>query len=131
MALPIGGAILLFFFFSRRDQIIHRQFAVELGALRELNRLHTAEAQYYSRFGKFAATLHELESAREADGFSPTGEAFGYRFVLSASGEGYAIRANPLRCGETGTRNFFSNENMRIHQHSCPDQASAADPLVQ
>jgi hypothetical protein len=95
--------------------------ALEMGVFKRITTLHTAQAQFYSRFGRFADSLQELDSA---------GESNGYRFRSSRTDKGYTVSANPIHCGTSGRRTFFSDETLVIHQHACPEPATATDPPV-
>jgi type IV pilus assembly protein PilA len=118
-----------------------RMYAQETGALKTINTLHTAEAQYFSQYSKFAGTLAELgppasgaAGPSSADlisaGLATTGEGSGYKFVIALTPTGYTINANPIAFGTTGGRTFFSDQSMTIHQHSGQEPASATDAEV-
>ncbi len=47
---------------------------------------------------------------------------------MTAVGTGYQIVAVPVTFGETGSRTFFSDQTMVIHQNKGPDPATAASP---
>lgn len=116
-----------------------RMSAYEMAALRTVTTIHTAEAQYFSQFGKFAGTLVELgppasgaAGPSAADlipaGLATTGEGSGYKFILALTPTGYTINANPLAFGTTGGRTFFSDQSLTIHSHNGQEQATATDP---
>ncbi len=102
--------------------------------------LHSAESQYYSTYGRYAASLRELSrpasgnpSAASADLISDDlakGEKQGYRYNLQASPGGYTINADPVIRGGDRRRSFFSDQSQNIHAHSGPEQATAADPVL-
>ena len=83
--------------------------------------IHTAETQYYSQYGRYASTLQELQPL--IDG-SLTG---GYRFALAGNPGGYVVLAVPevLRAG---SRTFYSDQTMVVHEHYGPGPATAQDP---
>ena len=89
--------------------------------MKTMTTIHSAEAQYRSQYGKFAGSLQELRVTEVTDG---------YRLTLSLTPQGYAIHAEPTQYGTTGTRTFFSDQSLQIHQHYGPKPASASDPLV-
>jgi prepilin-type N-terminal cleavage/methylation domain-containing protein len=116
-----------------------RRYATEMAAMKTITTVHTAETQYFSQYGKFAGTLTELgppasggPSASAADlipgGLAQTGENNGYKFVLALTANGYTVNANPTLFGTTGSRTFFSDQSMTIHQHAGQEPATGADP---
>lgn len=116
-----------------------RRYATEMAAMKTITTIHTAETQYFSQYGKFAGALVELgppssggASAASADlipaGLAQTGESSGYKYNLAVTANGYTINANPTAFGTTGSRTFFSDQSMTIHQHAGQEPATAADP---
>ena len=100
----------------------------ETVALKTMAAIHAGEADRLAMSGQYAGALDELQ--RLPSGLAQTGEYGGYRFVLAQSGTGYTIRANPIQCGAGGSRSFFSDESLRIHQRACPEAASRKDSLL-
>jgi prepilin-type N-terminal cleavage/methylation domain-containing protein len=118
-----------------------RMQATEMAALKTITTIHTAEAQYFSQFGKFASTLAELgpptsgaAGPAAADlipgGLATSGEGSGYRYILAITPTGYTLNANPIAFGTTGGRTFFSDQSLTIHAHSGAEPASASDPEI-
>jgi len=118
-----------------------RMYAQEMGGQKVITTIHTAEAQYFSQFGKFAGTLVELgPPASGAAGpaaadliskdLATNGENSGYKFILTLTPTGYTVNANPVAFGTTGGRTFFSDQSLTIHQHFGPESATAADPEI-
>jgi type IV pilus assembly protein PilA len=118
-----------------------RMFAQEMAAMKTITTIHTAQAQYFSQFGKFAETLTALgppasgaPGPAAADlipaGLAATGEGSGYKYVLTITPTGYTINANPDAFGTTGTRTFFSDQSLTIHNHYGQEPASLTDPEV-
>ena len=118
-----------------------RMYAQEMGAMKTITTIHTAQAQYFSQFGKFADSLVELgppasgaAGPSAADlipgGLATTGENSGYKYVLTITPTGYTVNANPTIFGTTGGRTFFSDQSMTIHQHSGQEAASLSDPEI-
>src|SRR2546427_4596221 len=78
-----------------------RMQAFETGAIKAITTIHTAQAQYYSQFGKYAASLAELgppksgnPNASASDLISTdlsAGEKGGYKYTMAATPEGYTI----------------------------------------
>jgi hypothetical protein len=105
--------------------------AGELGTLKTMTTIHDAEAQRYSRYGRFAGSLLELTSVDATLlELARTGESSGYKFTLSLTARGYTINATPILFGTTGTRAFFSDQTLEIHERHGPEPASASDPLL-
>jgi type IV pilus assembly protein PilA len=117
-----------------------RMQAMETGALRGISTIHTAQAQYYSQFGKYAATLAELgppASGAANQGASDliagdlaSGEKGGYRYILTPTQIGYTINANPVAFGNTGGRTFFSDQSLTIRQNYSAEPATASSPEI-
>jgi type IV pilus assembly protein PilA len=99
-----------------------KAMAFETGAIREITKIHTAQAQYYSQFGKYAATLSDLGPELA------TGEKNGYKFTLQAAPGGYTIQADPTTFGTTGSRTFYSDQSLVIHQNHGPEPATSSSP---
>ena len=118
-----------------------RMQAFETGAIKAVTTIHTAQAQYYSQFGKYATTLLELgpptsgnANASAADLISSdlaSGERSGYKYNLQPTEAGYTISARPITFNTSGTRSFYSDESLVLRQSSTPDPATAASPEVQ
>jgi prepilin-type N-terminal cleavage/methylation domain-containing protein len=118
-----------------------RMFAQEMGAMKTITTIHTAETQYFSQFGKYAGSLQELgpptsgaAGPAAADlipgGLANTGEGSGYKYILVITATGYTVNANPDAFGTTGTRTFFSDQSLTIHNHYGQEPASLTDPEV-
>jgi len=104
----------------------------ETGAVRAIATIHTAEAQYYSVSGHFAASMQQLGQS-EANLIArdlANGEKNGYKFTLQTTPAGYTISAAPTQFGITGSRTYLSDEGMGIHMHAGPEPATASDPLL-
>jgi type IV pilus assembly protein PilA len=132
----VGAAIVM----PRLSKV--RMSANEMGALSTISRIHQAEAQYFSEFGKYAGSLQELgpptagtPGPNAADlipaALATTGEASAYRFSLQRTAAGYEIHAEPTGFATTGTRTFFADQSMVIHQHYGAEPASSTDAAVQ
>jgi len=104
-----------------------RMQAQETAAVRQIQTIHTAQAQYYSQFGRYAAKLEELgppTSGQEGPagaGLLPgdlaKGIKTGYQFALQGGPGGYTINANPQTFNGTGRRTFFSDQTMIIREN--------------
>jgi type IV pilus assembly protein PilA len=104
-----------------------RMYAQETAAISHIRTIHTAQTQYFSQFGRYAASLAELGppvsgsvNASSADlipGDLASGEKGGYKFVLAASPLGYTINASPSVFNSTGSRTFFSDQSLVIREN--------------
>jgi prepilin-type N-terminal cleavage/methylation domain-containing protein len=112
----------------------------EMAAQATIRSLQTAESQYYSDYGRFAASLQELgkptsgaENASAAGLIGADlakGEKQGYRYKLEATARCYQIHAEPAAFGISGNRTFHSDDSQEIHFHEGQDPATAADPEI-
>jgi type IV pilus assembly protein PilA len=115
-----------------------RMYAQEMAAIKTITTIHTAQAQYFSQFGKFAATLTELgppasgqpnQSAADLiSGDLALGDKSGYKFVMQLTPTGYSVNANPVAYNTTGSRTFYSDQNMVIRQNYGQDPATDKSP---
>lgn len=104
-----------------------RMYANETAAIRQIGTIHTAQTQYHSQFGRFAASLAELgppsggaagpNAADLIPGDLAKGEKTGYKFTLTGGPDGYVIRAVPVVYESTGRRTFYSDQTMVIRQN--------------
>ena len=114
--------------------------AHEMAAIRQIGTIHQAQTQYYSQFGKYATTLTEL--GPPASG-APTpaaadlipknlaeGKNSGYLFTLSGSPTGYSVTAVPEAFGNTGSRNFFSDQTLVVRNTFTAEVANATSPEI-
>jgi type IV pilus assembly protein PilA len=112
-----------------------QMFARETAALQAVRTLYTAEVQYQSQYGRYAASLAELgppasgaptpSSAGLIGNDLANGEKQGYRFVVAATPGGYTINANPVTYGTSGSRSFFADQTMQVHENYGPEPATA------
>lgn len=115
-----------------------RMNAQEMAAIRQIGTIHTAQTQYYSQFGRYAATLAELgpptsgQAGPQAADLIPRtlseGKNTGYVFTVAASPLGYTVNANPEIFGNTGRRTFFSDQTLVIHQNWGQEPATVNSP---
>jgi len=112
--------------------------AREMAVVREIQTVNTAQAQYMSQFGKFAASMAELGppasggpgtgAADLIPGSLAAGEKDGYTFTLAATPSGYTLNVNPKVYNSSGRRTFYSDQNMIIHQNWSAEPANASSP---
>jgi type IV pilus assembly protein PilA len=116
-----------------------RMYAQEMAALQAIKAIHSAQTMYYSTFGKYAETLAALgppTSGAAGPAASDliqedlaTGEKQGYKFTLTATPGGYVINANPIAFGTSGSRTFYSDQNMAIRQNFGQEPATATSQM--
>ena len=115
--------------------------AHETAAIQEIKTIHTAEAQYYAQFGKYADTLGALgphgtrAMGPEAAGLIPQnladGKKSGYLFEVGPTADGYAVTASPLTFGKSGRRSFFSDQTMVVRTSWTADSANVNSAAVE
>jgi len=111
------------------------RFAHETAAIKAIQTIHTAQVQYNSQYGRFATSLTELgppssgaASAAAADLIDSNlaaGEKSQYKFNLTANQGGYAVNANPVTFGTSGSRTFYSDQSMVLRENYGPEPATA------
>jgi type IV pilus assembly protein PilA len=133
-ALGLPAAIYLLFppRLRRGDQL------PEVAAIAAIRTIHTAQMQYYSQFNRYARSLAELgppasgsANATSADMIGndlANGKKQGYVFTVTASPAGYVVSAVPDVFNATGTRTFFSDQTLVLHEHYGPALATLQDP---
>ncbi len=114
--------------------------AHETAATQEIKTIHTAEAQYYAQFGKYASDLVALgpRGARpigaEAAGLIPenlaSGKKSGFVFEVGPTAEGYAVIAVPEKFGKSGRRSFYSDQTLVIRTSWTAEAANANSPPI-
>jgi type IV pilus assembly protein PilA len=116
------------------------QGAREMAVIREIGSIHQAETQYYSQFGKFAASLNQLgppvsgadgpEAANIIPKVLADGKKNGFTYTLTATPSGYAITAVPDSFGNTGSRTFYSDQTLVIRNNWGQEPATPASPEI-
>jgi type IV pilus assembly protein PilA len=110
--------------------------AKEMAAILEIKRIHIAQKQYFSEFGKFASSLAEFgpppPDLLHTSGRFPSvdlgkREKSGYSFELAARPGGYVIRAEPV--DPAGKKFYYSNQEMVIRVNT-GGRASENSPEV-
>jgi type IV pilus assembly protein PilA len=117
-----------------------RMYAQETAARSTITTLHTAEAQYFSQFGKFAETLAQLGppssgasgpgAADLISGDLASGAKGGYIYVLAATKDGYTINANPKLFNQTGRHTYYSDQTLVIRENNTAEPATAQSTEV-
>jgi len=111
--------------------------AREVAAIQAIRTIHNVEVQYQSVYGRYANSLQELgppasgpatPSAADLIGNDLSGGEKGqYKFTLTANAGGYVITAMPAN-PSGGSRTFYSDQTMVIHQNFGAEAATASSP---
>src|SRR5713101_5451199 len=114
--------------------------AHEMAAIRQITTIHQAQTQYYSQFGKYAATLAELgpptsgaagpAGADLIPKILADGKNSGYVFTVTASSTGYSVNATPESFGSSGRRTFLSDQTLVIRNNLTQEPATATSPEI-
>lgn len=117
-----------------------RMSAQEMAAISHIKTIHTAQAGYFSQFGKYADTLEKLGPAPSGSpspdgadllpGDLSDGEKGGYKFQISKTETGYAVSAEPTQFGTTGSRTFYSDQSMSVRENYGAEPATAESALI-
>lgn len=118
-----------------------RMYAQEMAAIQAIRTIHVAQTQFYSQYGKYAASLIELgppvsggTAGPQAADLIPedlaAGEKQGYKFTLTATQGGYVINAVPVAFGNSGSRTFWSDQGMGVRYNTTQEPATATSPLL-
>ncbi|MEO8049554.1 MAG: prepilin-type N-terminal cleavage/methylation domain-containing protein [Acidobacteriota bacterium] len=112
--------------------------AHETAAIQTLRTIHAVEVQYYSQFGRYAASLAELgppasgaANPAAADLISKDlseGKKSGYVFTVATIPTGYAISAVPEAFNSSGRRTFYSDQTMVVRNNWSQEPATANSP---
>ena len=111
-----------------------QMYTRETAAIQAIKAIHTAEVQFQSQFGRYAASLTELgppasgapsPSAADLIGNDlANGEKQGYKFTLAATQGGYTVNAVPVSYGNSGSRSFYSDQTMVVRENYGPEPAT-------
>ena len=114
--------------------------AHEMAAIRQITTVHQAQTQYYSQFGKYAASLAELgPPASGAAGPAAAdliprvlaeGKNSGYVFQVQATVNGYAVTAVPEAFNSSGRRTFYSDQTLEVHNNWTAEPATDKSPVI-
>ncbi|WP_180541252.1 prepilin-type N-terminal cleavage/methylation domain-containing protein [Nevskia soli] len=114
-----------------------QQYAREMAAATTIQRaIHPAEAQFMSQYGRYAVSLTELgppssgspgpSAADLIPGDLSKGEKGGYKYTITGTPQGYQVNAEPTS-QSIGSRTFYSDQSLVIHQHNGQEPATATD----
>jgi type II secretory pathway pseudopilin PulG len=111
-----------------------RIYGRETAAIQAIKTINTAEIQYQSRFGRYAASLMELGPPASGTPNAAAADLIGndlansekqrYRFTVAPVHGGYVVNALPASYGISGSRSFFSDQTMVIRENDGPEPAT-------
>jgi hypothetical protein len=119
------AAVILTLFGLLPRRLGKSEISQETRAMAAIRTIHTAETQYYSQYGHYAVALRELAPLIAGDLSSGIGR--GYRLTLAANRGGYMVSAVP-EVFHAGSRTFYSDQTMVVHEHYGPEPATPRDP---
>jgi prepilin-type N-terminal cleavage/methylation domain-containing protein len=115
-----------------------RMYTQEVAAVAAIRTIHTAQTQYYSQFGRYATSLAELGPPASGSANASAADLIGndlangkkqsYVFTVTPNQGGYIVLAIPEIFNTSGSRTFFSDQTMVVHEHYGPEPATAQDP---
>lgn len=118
----------------------NRMHAQETAAIRQIQTIHTAQTQYYSQFGRYAATMAELgppasgQAGPSASDLIPgdlaIGKKSGYNFTMTGGPAGYAVNAVPEVYNSSGRRSFYSDQTLVIRENWGAEPANATSKEI-
>jgi hypothetical protein len=125
-----AGCFVLLLTLTSCGVISARMHDNEKGAIAAVRTIQTAQTRYFAQSGRWARSLKELESAQMLDAELLSGHRAGYRCELTQTESGYTINATPNAFNKSGSRSFYSDQTMVIHEHQGPTVATAEDPAL-
>jgi hypothetical protein len=99
-------------------------FRPESRVLAAIRTIHVVQAEYFSQYRHYALTLRELAPLLDDNSVS---DISGFRLTLTGTQSGYVVSAMP-KVFRPGSRTFYSDQTMVVHEHFGPEQATLQDP---
>lgn len=109
----------------------------QTAAIAAIRTLHTAQVQYFSQYGRYAASLTELGpptsgaagpgGAELIDGTLASGSKSGHKFTMTGNASGYTISVVP-EAVNVGSRTFYSDQSMVVRQNVGMEPATVNSP---
>ena len=128
--IDIAGCFVLLLTLTSCGVTSARMYDNETGAIAEVRTIQAGQTRHFAQFGRWAGSLKELESAGMIDAELSSGHKMGYRYQLMQTENGYTIGAAPNAFNDSGSRSFYSDQTMVIHEHRGPVVATAEDPVL-
>jgi prepilin-type N-terminal cleavage/methylation domain-containing protein len=114
--------------------------AREMAALKAVKAIQTAEVMYLSHFNRYAVSLTELGPPQTGEPNASAGDCIGadvsngtkqgYKYTVTGRPGGYTVEAVPESYGSSGSKTYYSDESMTVHEHEGPEPATIQDPVV-
>jgi hypothetical protein len=133
--LTIAGILGVWMLVPRR--IADRSPSPAVHAVNAIRTIHEAQTQYYSQYNRYATSLAELgppasgaANASAADLIGndlANGKKQGYIFTVTGNQGGYIVQARPEVFNTGGSRTFYSDQSMVIHERRGPRPTTAQD----
>lgn len=111
--------------------------AAETAVIREMQTIHQAQLQYYSQFGRYAASLADLGPKRNGQGSGlipatlASGQKNGYVYTLAGGADTFSVSAVPKTFDVTGTRTFYIDQGGIVHFNRGTEPANENSPEIQ
>ena|ERR1035438_4874611 len=109
----------------------------QTAAIATIRTIHTAQTQYFSQYGKYAASLIELGpptsgaagpgAADLIDGTLAAGTKSGHKFTMTGNANGYVITVLPEAIN-VGSRTFYSDQSFVVRQNIGQEPATINSP---
>lgn len=109
----------------------------QTAAIAAIRTIHTAQTQYFSQYGKYAASLTELgpptsgaagpAAADLIDGTLASGSKGGHKFTVAGNAAGYTITVMP-EAVNVGSRTFYSDQSFVVRQNVGTEPATVNSP---
>ena len=89
----------------------------ETAALAHVQTIQKAQTQFYSMKRRFATTLKELGDTSVIPEHLASGNLGGYIFEVAGSDDGFTVKANPERLGQSGDNSYFTDDSLVIRSN--------------
>ena len=118
-----------------------QMYTRETGAIKAMQTVRDMQVQYQSQYGRFAKSLAELGPPTGGGAPSPAasgliggdlalGEKQGYRYVVAERPGGYMMTGTPVHYGTDGSRSFYMDETMEVHENYGAEPATSTSPVI-
>ncbi len=101
----------------------------EASAVSSLRTLATVGEQYRTRFGSYASTLADMQTAGYVDNVLGGGAKSGYNFTFTGGATTWSCVAAAITQGGTGERSFFIDESGVIRFETGVGAAATSSPV--
>ncbi|MCA8960005.1 MAG: prepilin-type N-terminal cleavage/methylation domain-containing protein [Planctomycetes bacterium] len=101
----------------------------EASAISSLRTMSTVGEQYRTRFGSYATTLADMQTAGYIDNVLGSGSKSGYDFTFTGGATTWSCTADPSIAGRTGERGFFADESGVIRFVTSGTASATSSPV--